>query len=394
MYPYLVSIYGASPTQSISGFAYESDGTTISAGSLVGVYGGGKLLNGGMVTTGANGFFYELVGPSSSVLFADSQLVIGANTKMANALSFTSTGNYVGMAYSDTQVLNSDNNLVISGAATGLGKVWQGLTQLRSTLDLSMTALNTNMSNTMGATHYAATTAKVPTNSSLELTVTQPSFNLNTPLSYVKAATAGASNAGLITVNSSSNAGVALTLSGGTYVSTYGQTYYGPITLGADATMTGTLVTTSSTVAGAGNDLAVNGKLTSGGAMTNLGTLDVSSTATLGGNVTSNGNQTYSSNVVLNGTGTLQLNAALSSGANVTVVGATTSAGGAQGLTVNAGTGVITVASVGGGTGLNDVSFSSDTMTVANVDATSSVTFNPTTSGTVGLITGNSTQLI
>jgi hypothetical protein len=59
LYPYLKSIYGSSAPQAISGFAYLADGTTTAVAAQVGIHGNGYLLNGGTMTTGANGYFYE-----------------------------------------------------------------------------------------------------------------------------------------------------------------------------------------------------------------------------------------------------------------------------------------------------------------------------------------------
>jgi hypothetical protein len=132
LYPYLKAIYGSSAPQAISGYAYLADGTTKAVKAQVGIYGNGYLLNGGTMTTGANGFFYELLANTTgSPLFSDAKLVVGASTKLANTLSLYGSTTVVGMAYSDTQVLTG-NNLVIDGSGIGLGKVMQGLTKLRT----------------------------------------------------------------------------------------------------------------------------------------------------------------------------------------------------------------------------------------------------------------------
>ena len=396
LYPYLKSIHGASTPQAISGFAYKTDGVTVAERAQVGVYGGGYLLNGGTMTTGKNGFFYELL--SSSAAFNDAKLSITSNTKLAHTLVLDGTSTIVGMAYSDTQVLTG-NNLVIDGAALGLGKVIQGLTQLR-TADVSMTALNTSMDNTMGSiagtNSRSVFSSSLPTNTSLELTATASAFNLNTSLVYGKTT---ASNAGLMTLTGIANNGTTFTLSGGTYTSGLTQTYNGKLALGAHATLTGTQVTTSSTIDGAANqyNLTVNGPLTTGGSMSSLGALRITGLATLGGSqVTSAGAQTYLSDVVMHGSGnSFLMSSALTGGANVGITGTLTSSTAAKALTITAGTGDVSLSgAVGGGaTDLTTVSVSADEMTALSIDATQAVTLNPITSGTVGLISGASTTL-
>jgi hypothetical protein len=219
-------------------------------GAQVGIYGNGYLLNGGNVTTGANGYFHTLIANTAgSSLFADSKLVINSSTKLAQTLRLSGSNTVVGMAYSDTQVLTG-SNLVIDGTGLGLGKVIQGLTQLRAA-DVSMTALNTSMDNTMGAiagtNNRAVFSSTLPTNSSLEFVTTAAAFNVNTSLVYGKTT---ASNAGLMTVNGITNNGTTFTLSGGTYTSALTQSYNGLVALGANATLTGTQITPASSIDG------------------------------------------------------------------------------------------------------------------------------------------------
>jgi len=399
LYPYLKAIYGSSAPQAIWGYAYLADGTTKAVKAQVGVYGGGYLLNGGTMTTGANGFFYELLANTTgSPLFADSKLVIGTSTKLANTLSLAGSPTVVGMAYSDTQVL-TNNNLVIDGSGIGLGKVMQGLTKLR-TADASMSVLNTTMDSIMGSTagtlNRSVFATTLPTNSSLELTSTVAAFDLNTALTYGKTT---ASNAGLMTFNGLSSNGTTFTLSGGTYTSNLTQSYNGLVTLGANATLTGTQITTASTVAGSANryNLTVNGPLTTGGSMTNLGVFNMNGLTTLGGTqVTSGGTQTYSGNVVMQDSGsTFGFNSTLGgTGAAMSFAGTLTSPT-TKALTLNAGaTGDVTLATALA----NTVTYTDVTVTGANLSlqaiATSnSLTLNPTVAGTVGVISGASSTL-
>jgi len=338
LYPYLKGIYGSSTPQAIYGFALQADGSTVAQRAQVGFYGNGYLLNGGTVTTGANGYFYTLVANTAGgALFADSRLVVGAATKLANTLSLDGSPTVVGMAYSDTQVLTG-NNLFIDGTGIGLGKVTQGLTQLR-TGDATLSGLNTTMNNLMGSTagtlNRTVFSSTLPNNSSLELTATASTFNLDTVLNYGKTT---ASNAGLMTFNGIANNGTTFTLSGGTYTSALTQIYNGLVVLAANANLTGTQITTSSTVDGSASryNLAVTGPLTTGGSMSRLGTVLVSGLATLGGSqVTSGGTQTYSGNVVLAGAGNSFLfDSNLTSGANVAVTGTVTATNAAKALTI------------------------------------------------------------
>jgi hypothetical protein len=170
-----------------------------------------------------------------------------------------------------------------------------------------MTALNSSMDATMGSIagtlNRSVFSASLPLNSSLQLTATGAAFDVNTALAFAKTT---ASNAGLITLTGISNNGTTFNLSGSTYTSTLAQTYNGLVTLGANTTLTGTQITTSSTLAGSASryNLTVNGPLTTGGSMSSLGTLNVTGLATLGGSqVTSSGTQTYGDNVVMQDAG-------------------------------------------------------------------------------------------
>jgi autotransporter-associated beta strand protein len=401
LYPYLKAIYGNSTPQAISGYAYLADGTTKAVKAQVGIYGGGYLLNGGTMTTGANGFFYELLANTTgSPLFSDAKLVVGASTKLANTLSLYGSTTVVGMAYSDTQVLTG-NNLVIDGSGIGLGKVLQGLTKLR-TADASMSALNANMDSIMGSTagtlNRSVFAATLPTNSSLDLTSTVAAFDLNTALNYGKTT---ASNAGWMTFNGLSSNGTTFTLSGATYTSALTQNYNGLVTLGANTTLTGTQITTASTVAGSVNryNLTVNGPLTTGGAITNLGAFTMNGLATLGGTqVTSGGAQTYNGNVVMQDTGAVfTFNSTLGgNGANIGFTGTSTlTSPTTKALTLNAGTtgNVSILTPLANTAAYTDVSVTGANLTLQAVAASNTVTLNPTGVGTVDVISGATTTL-
>ena len=98
-----------------------------------------------------------------------------------------------------------------------------------------------------------------------------------------------------------------VTLSDGNVTSSKTQNYNTALTLAANATLTGTTVTTSSTLAGGGYSLTVaanatndSGNLTTGGNSTGLSSLTVARNTELAGDVASSGNQTYGGTVVLN----------------------------------------------------------------------------------------------
>jgi filamentous hemagglutinin family protein len=229
-------------------------------------------------------------------------------TKLATTLTLNGGSNVAGMVYTD--LLAPDGNINLTGFVT------QGLTRL-STGAASMTALNSDLDATIGTSARAVFSSTLPAISSLQLNARAASFNLNTPISY---ADNGVSNAGLITVT-----GTQVTVSGGTVTSTKTQDYNATLVLGADATLTGTTMTTSSTLAGAGYNLTVaanaaagSGNLTTGGNFTGLSSLTVARNTVLNGNVTTSGNQAYGGSVVLNTDVTLS---ASNASATVSVAG-------------------------------------------------------------------------
>jgi hypothetical protein len=132
--------------------------------------------------------------------------------------------------------------------------------------------------------------------------------------------------------NLSTGSGGGTTLSGA--ITTSGMQAYGDaVTLADDATLAGTTVTTSSTLAGGGKSLAITGNASLGGAVSGVTNLSVSGTTTLGANVTTSGTQAYTGLVTL--------------AANATLTGTTPAftggvAGGGKNLTLNfSGTTVI-----------------------------------------------------
>jgi hypothetical protein len=245
------------------------------------------------VTLNGGGYGPHITAATFSVALSPPTFVGASNapkTKLATTLTLLGASNVAGMVYTD--LLAPDANINLTGTVT------QGLTRL-STGAASMTALNTDMDATIGASTRAGFSSTLPTISSLQLSARAASFDVNTQLTY---ADNGVSNAGLITVT-----GTQVTLSDGRVTSTKTQDYNAALTLAANATLTGTTVTTSSTLAGASYSLTVaanaasgSGNLTTGGNTTGLSSLTVARNTVLGGNVASSGNQTYGGTVVLN----------------------------------------------------------------------------------------------
>src|SRR5208337_1233183 len=129
------------------------------------------------------------------------------------------------------------------------------------------------------------------------------------------------------------------------------QSYTGPVTLGANTVLTGTGLTFTSTVAGAGFNLtltftgvvAINGVNVTG--VNNLASNGVGGTTQLTGNITTTGTQNYTNVVQLTGATVLA-----TTNSNVTF-GATVNGlvAGAQSLTINQGLGAVSFGGVVGG---------------------------------------------
>ena len=381
LYPYLKVFYSGS-VQSVSGTALLSNGTSPAVPAQVSLYSGGSLLNGYSVSTGANGYFYELLGSSTLMPYATS--VLTSSSKLAAALTLNGTSSVAGLVYSDAPNL-SNGNLVFANPNT-TPTLTQGLLQI-STAAANMTAANAALSSTLGASTYATIAASLPTKSSLVLNATAANFLLDMPLTYNDG---GLSNAGAITVNSAN-----VTLAGANYTSSKTQTYNANLTLAANTSVSATQVITGSTLAGAGYDLTISGALTQDAAMTNLGNLTVSGNAVLLANVSSSGRQSYGANVSLQSNATaVTLNTSYSgAGADLTI-GGNVSATGSQGLIVQAGQGNVSVAgSVGTSAGLSNVSITASNVTALAIAANQSITLSPSTLARIGLISGASTAV-
>ena len=386
LYPYLKVFYPTTTPQAISGFATLTSGAAAARGQ-VGLYSNGMLLNGGTASTGVNGYYYELVG--ASALRSDALLTMGTSTKLGATLTLDGQTSVAGMVYSDAQTLTSANNLVLADSTPMVGlKV--GLTRER-TGAASSTLLNTDLDATFGAANRLVFSTSLPTRSSLELTATASSFDLNTALNY---SDSGVSNAGLITVTGA-GANTNITLSGGTITSSKAQSYNAALTLGANETLTGTSITTSSTLAGGNKNLSVVGDFFTGDALSNVAQLSVVGNSTFGGNVSTSGAQSYNGNVLLK-TSAISLSSlnAPATGADITLSGNLGTAQTLHDVSVQTGTGTLTInGSVGTGLGINAFTASGANLALQGVDALQSVTLSPGVAGTVGAISGSSTTL-
>ena len=307
LFPYLNTIYTVAPS-AIYGIAYLADGTT-AVNAKVGLYGGGKLLNGGLVTTGADGSFYEIV--SSGVVFGSSNFTVNATAKIAATLTPNGTSYVSGMLYSDAQPFA--NNSVNLSNSSATGNLTQGLSQWTTTA-LSSAQLNTDIiTNTIGTANYAAFSSNVSNSSSLILKANGASFNLNTSLAYANTELNSTSNAGFINITSVGN----LTLSGVNITSTKADNITAPsIILGAastnnittssaNITLNGALLGTGNltlNTSGAGNVTFQN---TIGNASTPIGNLAINSTG-----VTTFNGTIDAANLTTDAGGSTQFNAA------------------------------------------------------------------------------------
>jgi filamentous hemagglutinin family protein len=135
LYPYLTSFF-PNGVQAITGTAKTAGGAGISGGQ-VGIYSGGTLLTGGTTTTGANGYFYEIV-PTGTL--ASSSLKIGETLSLAGASSVS------GLSYTDAAAA--------SGSVFALGTLTNGFNR-QTTAETTYGALQTDLGATFGITTLA-----------------------------------------------------------------------------------------------------------------------------------------------------------------------------------------------------------------------------------------------
>jgi parallel beta-helix repeat protein len=193
--------------------------------------------------------------------------------------------------------------------------------------------------------------------------------------------------AGAVSITSAGTGGAGAILIGAAVTAGGTQAYVGSVALTANATLAGTTVTTSTTLAGGGKALAITGNASLGGAVSGVTNLSVSGTTTLAGNVTTSGTQAYTGLVTLAADATL-------TGTTPTFTGGV--AGGGHDLTLDfSGTTVITGAGftgirnlatgAGGGTTLSGALTTSGTQTYGDAVTLAA---NTTLTGTTPTFTG------
>ncbi|HEY1941165.1 MAG TPA: GLUG motif-containing protein [Roseiarcus sp.] len=157
LYPYLASFF-PNGVQAITGTAQTTGGAALSA-AQVAIYSGGDAL-GGAVSSGANGYFYDIV-PAGTL--AASGVEIGATVTPSGGHAAT------GLLYTDAGTVTND--LLPLGAPTA------GLNQ-QTTAETTYSALQTDLDATFGATAYSGLTTALAT-TPLSIIATGASFTLD-----------------------------------------------------------------------------------------------------------------------------------------------------------------------------------------------------------------------
>ena len=131
LFPYFLWQYPGAPPQAVSGFA-ESSADNPAAGAQVAIYTGGNLLTGSTVSSGANGYFYELLAPGT----------ITASTKLGETITLSGAPNATGVTYTDQPVL--------SGGSVQNFNVADG-SIVATTADATLSAVQSDANATLGA---------------------------------------------------------------------------------------------------------------------------------------------------------------------------------------------------------------------------------------------------
>ncbi|NBU59528.1 MAG: hypothetical protein EBS23_07150, partial [Betaproteobacteria bacterium] len=307
LYPYLRELFGGPLTlttannvttgaynqtpQAISGTASLASNAA-AVGAQVGVYAGGKLLGGGTLSTGANGYYYTLVGASMSTPLASSQLSIGASTGIGANLRLAGANDDAGGRYTDLPVLTGSN-------LTGFD-LSEGLNAARTSAT-SLTALGARVDAVFGNTSGNGTLSSgQPTlaedHASVDISASG-AFDVDASINLTRA-TGAPSNAGNLSIAASN-----ITLSRD--VSTAGGQVYGSnVTLAGTAgssrfLTTGGVLDIKGTLNGSGIGLSVTNA--AGDAIFRnsvaAANLSVSGNTTLYGAVSTTGAQSYGGNL-------------------------------------------------------------------------------------------------
>ncbi len=214
-------------------------------------------------------------------------LTLGSDVSLTGS-TITVGGNLTG----SSKALAVNGNAVINSAATGL-----------TTLSVSgATTLNGGSATSSGAQTYGGT---LTLGANTTLTATNVSLSTivgnSRSLAIAGTGTFGGSASGLSSLSVSG----ATTLGAASVTSTGAQSFGGTVSLLNDVTLTATLVTFSTTVAGGSNDLSVNGSVVLSGNVSVVQSLTVSGAATINASQVSAASQTYSGAVSLGSHATL-----------------------------------------------------------------------------------------
>ncbi len=382
-----------SGTQSYGGAITLSGNTTLT-GSSISL---GSILNGSgsSLTLNGNAIFNGAISGLSSLAVS--------GTSAINAASIATTGNqsYTGLVtlgHAHTTLTGSTPTFTagIAGAGKNLTLNFSGTTVLSGSLvtnianlsigDAGLTTLSGSLTTSVSQTYNSPVTLGANT------TLTGSTITLGSTLNGGSHSLTVSGN----TIFNDSLSGLSsLTVSGtstsaintASITTTGNQSYGGPITLGANTTLTGSSITLGSTVNGSGYSLGLTGNAVFTDNLSSLSSLAVSGTSTINAaSITTTGNQSYAGLVTLGN-------------ANATLTGSTPTfttgiAGAGKNLTLN----------FSGTTALNGPAFTSiANLTIGNAGQTTlsgtlttsaSQTYNnPITLGANTTLTGSTITL-
>lgn len=162
LYPYLTKFFPGG-VQAITGTAQDSNGVPLS-GAQVGLYAGGNLLGGGLVSAGANGYVYQIV--AAGTLPGSAPARIGASLTPPGGSAAT------GLLYTDAASF--------AGPILTLGAVTAGQNR-QMTARTSYSGLQGDLAATFGAGSLSTLTGAL-TSTPLSITATGAGFTLDQAL--------------------------------------------------------------------------------------------------------------------------------------------------------------------------------------------------------------------
>jgi hypothetical protein len=120
LYPYLSWQFAAGTTpQSVTGFAYKSDGTALAGAMVAGTVDGTALSRGG-VSTGANGYYYFVTPQDTIVSGSGVFTAVAGNAVKANSYRQGATGSVQNLNLYDGALTVTTDATTLSSVATGL----------------------------------------------------------------------------------------------------------------------------------------------------------------------------------------------------------------------------------------------------------------------------------